>query len=77
MLCDAAAFCLGNSYAKEHQLLLQSPYPYREIRKLNALQKVCLTILRLAKHKPKPMVEIPVKIWNEIQLGKMQCSTDY
>ncbi len=72
-LCDAAAFCLGNSYAKEHGLVNSFPYPYREVKKVQALQKLCMTILRLAKHRPKPNVAIPVTIWNDIMLGKLQC----
>lgn len=69
MLCEYAANCLGHSYQKEHSLLLTNPYPFREIQKVQALQKLCLTILRLSKFRPKKMVEIPVTIWNDIQSG--------
>ena len=72
-LCDAAAFCLGNSYAKEYALVNSYPYPYRDVKKVQALQTLCMTILKLAKHRPKDMIEIPVVIWNDIMLGKLQC----
>ena len=74
-LCDAAAFCLGNSYAKEYTLINSFPYPYREVKRVQALQKLCMTILKLAKHKPKDNVPIPVTIWNDLMLGKLQCLT--
>ncbi len=72
-LCDAAAFCLGNSYAKEYNLVNSYPYPYREVKKVQALQQLCMTILKLAKRKPKDNIQIPVTIWNDIKLGKLQC----
>ena len=72
-LTDAAAFCLGNSYAKEYGLVNSFPYPHREVKRVQALQTLCMTILKLAKHKPKDMIEIPVVIWNDLMLGKLQC----
>ena len=72
-LCDAAAYCLGGSYAKEYQLTQQYPYPYREIKRIAALQHLCMTILKLAKIRPKETITVPVKIWNDLQLGKLEC----
>ena len=74
-LCDAAAYCLGGSYAKEYNLTRSYPYPYREIKHLQALQHLCKTILKLAKIKPKPTITLPVRIWNDLQLGKLECQT--
>jgi len=75
VLCEAAAFCLGGSFAKEWQLKQVWPCPYRELHKVHALQRVCRSILHLAKHRPIDRVEIPVSIWNEIMFGKAQCLT--
>jgi hypothetical protein len=65
-LCRAAAVTMGYSYAREHELLKQSPYPYRQIMAIQAMQKLCLTILRLAKHKPKDRIEVPILIWHRL-----------
>ena len=72
-LCDTAAFCLGNSYAKEYTLVNATPCPHRELKKIQALQTLCMTILKLAKHKPKDRIDIPISIWNDLMLGKLQC----
>ena len=65
-LCEAASFTYGNSYAKEYALLQQSPYPYHEIMALQKLQKLCLTILRLAKHRPQDRIHVPIVIWRRL-----------
>jgi len=69
-LCEVAAQALASSYQFEHGLTQQSPYPWPKIRKMQDYQKLCLTILRLAKKCPRDYVEVPLQIWRDLEDGK-------